>query len=136
MRKIVVSILIFALLPNIATAKHLYKEKEYQKYWCGKKGGMLEYRLPDGTFVDCLTKELAVEFDFAPKWAECIGQSLHYGIKTKRTPTCVLIMERPIKDLRYLRRLRNVAYKKGVRTFTVKPENLIIDTQTIQNVIE
>ena len=27
------------------------------------------------------TLNMAVEFDFAPKWAECIGQALYYGKK-------------------------------------------------------
>lgn len=72
----------------------------------------------------------ALLFDFANKWAECIGQSLYYGQVTKRQPACVLIMERGEKDLRYLRRLRKAAYKKGIRTFTMRPEHLINKTKT------
>ena len=84
----------------------------------------MEYQLNDKTRVDCLTNLYAVEFDFANKWAECIGQSLYYGLKTNRQPACVLIMERGEKDLKYLKRLRRVAYKKGIKTFTLKPEYL------------
>ena len=84
----------------------------------------MEYRLSDNTRVDCMTDILAVEFDFANKWAECIGQALYYGRQTKKQPACVLIMENGEKDLKYLYRLRRAAYKKGVnmRTYTIKPE--------------
>lgn len=44
----------------------------------------MEYRLSDNTRVDCMTDTLAVEFDFANKWAECIGQALYYGKQTKK----------------------------------------------------
>ena len=83
----------------------------------------MEYELSDKTRVDCLTEKYAVEVDFAPKWAECIGQALYYGKMTGKQPACVLIMERGEKDLKYLRRLRRAVYRKGLdmRTFTVKP---------------
>lgn len=44
----------------------------------------MEYRLSDNTRVDCMTDTLAVEFDLANKWAECIGQALYYGKQTKK----------------------------------------------------
>jgi len=128
--KMFLLISIVSLLSLPAIAKHLYTEKEYQAKWCNAHNGILEYRLNDKTRVDCLTDTLAVEFDFAPKWHECIGQALYYGQKTKRTPACVLIMENPEKDVKYLKRLRYAVYnKKGIpegqfRTFTMKPENL------------
>lgn len=105
-------------------AKRLYAEKEYQNKWCNAHNGIQEYKLNDKARVDCLTDTYAVEFDFANKWAECIGQSQYYGLKTGRQAACVLIMENGEKDLRYLKRLRKVAYKKGIRTFTMKPENI------------
>ncbi len=116
--------LILCIAPS-ALAKRLYPEKAYQKLWCDKRGGIIEYKLNDSTRVDCLLPTLAVEFDFANKWAECIGQALYYGQKTNRTPACVLIMENPEKDKKYLRRLRYAVYNKkkipAFRTFTVKP---------------
>lgn len=107
-------------------AKRLHPEVEYQTYWCNKNNGIMEYKLSDKTRVDCLTDTLAVEVDFANKWAECIGQAIYYGKMTNRQPACLLIMENGEKDLKYLKRLRRSAYKKGVnmRTFTIKPESL------------
>ena len=116
MKRIIVFLcLVLTITP--VWAKRLYKEAEYQKAWCDKRGGVMEYELPDKCRVDCLLPDMAVEFDFANKWAECIGQSLYYGN---------LIMERGEKDVKYLRRLRRAAYRKGVglRTFTMKPEHV------------
>ena len=126
-RIVLISMLILISLPAVA-AKRLHPEAEYQKAWCNKRGGITEYQLPDKTRVDCLLPNMAVEFDFANKWAECIGQALYYGRMTNRQAACVLIMERGEKDLKYLRRLRRAAYRKGVnlRTFTMKPEHLCI----------
>lgn len=109
-----------------AYCARLYPESVYQGLWCEKYSGVTEYVLPDKTRVDCLLPDMAVEFDFANKWAECIGQALYYGRMTNRQPACVLIMERGEKDVKYLKRLRRAAYKKGVnlRTFTIKPEHI------------
>lgn len=123
-KRIVLLFLSLTILP--ASAKRLHPEVEYQTYWCNKNNGIMEYKLSDKTRVDCLTDTLAVEVDFANKWAECIGQAIYYGRMTKRQPACLLIMENEEKDLKYLKRLRRSAYKKGVnmRTFTIKPESL------------
>lgn len=43
----------------------------------------IEVQLQDGTRCDCITREHAMEFIFADKWAETIGQSLHYSILTE-----------------------------------------------------
>lgn len=118
--------LILILTTSFASAKRLYPESEYQQYWCNKRGGVMEYKLNDKTRVDCLLPDLAVEFDFANKWAECIGQALYYSKMTNRQAACVLIMENPEKDTKYLNRLRRAVYRKGLdmRTFTIKPEHL------------
>lgn len=123
---LVISLFLFTIAP--CYAKLLHPEAEYQKAWCDKRGGLMEYKLSDKTRVDCLLPNMAVEFDFANKWAECIGQAIYYGRQTNRQAACVLIMENGEKDLKYLYRLRRAAYKKGVnlRTFTMKPEHLCI----------
>lgn len=119
-------ILIILLLIIPANAKHLYPEKEYQAHWCKAHNGKKEVRLNDKTRIDCLTDKYAVEFDFAPKWHECIGQALYYGQKTNKIPTCVLITENPQKDAKYVKRLRYTVYNKKkipqFKTFTMTPE--------------
>lgn len=121
---ILMFLLLIVILP--VEAKRIYAERVYQTQWCNAHNGTMEYRLNDRARVDCVTDTLAVEFDFANKWAECVGQALYYGRQTKKQPTCVLIMENGEKDLKYLYRLRRTAYKKGVnmRTYTMKPEQI------------
>lgn len=124
MKKFIILILLLIAMP--VEAKRIYLEKVYQTQWCNQHNGKMEYRLNDKARVDCVTDTLAVEFDFANKWAECVGQALYYGRQTKKQPACVLIMENGEKDLKYLYRLRRAAYKKGVnmRTYTMKPEQI------------
>lgn len=98
-------------------------EKDYQRYWCGKQKGELEYRLNDGTRVDCLTKDYAVEVEYAHKWAEAIGQSLYYAKMTGRKPGIVLIM-REHGDERFARRLREIAPQEQIKVWTIRPHNL------------
>ncbi len=123
-----VLIIILLLQSTNVFGKRLYTEKQYQAKWCNSHGGQIEYQLKDGTRVDCLTDTLAVEFDFANKWAECIGQALNYGKRTGKTPACVLITENPEKDIKFVKRLRYAVYGKkkiyDFRTFTVKPDIL------------
>ena len=61
--------------------------------------GEIEYRLQDGTRVDCLTDTHAIEYDFALKWHEAIGQALHYSRLSGKRAGIVLILEKKA-DLR------------------------------------
>jgi predicted protein tyrosine phosphatase len=81
--------------------------------WCGQAGGKMEHRLPDGARVDCLTGAYAVEFDFADKWAESVGQALHYAEATGREAGVVLILEQPADDAKYVERLRSALRHAG-----------------------
>lgn len=76
----------------------LAKEADYQKANCK---GKIEFVLPDKTRIDCLTDEYAIEYDFGHKWAEAIGQSLHYARLTRKKAGIVLI----VKDMKYYHRL-------------------------------
>ena len=96
-------------------------ESHYQRKWCEAQHGRTEVRLPDRTRVDCILDTHAVEVDFARKWAEAIGQSLHYSRMTGKRAGILLIMLSP-KDQKHLDRLLNV-----VRHF-----NLPIDVFTIE----
>lgn len=84
-----------------ALAKHLNHEKFYQDIDCSKRSGVTEYVLSDKTRVDCLTDKYAIEYDFANKWAESIGQALHYGSMTHKQAMAILIVEQK-KDLKYV----------------------------------
>lgn len=107
-------ILLFSTLPSFAAL-----EKDYQKLWCSVNNGRTEVVLPDKTRVDCVTETHAIEFDFAKKWGEAIGQSLYYASALKKTPGIVLILENPEKDTKYLKRLQTVAEKYGISVWTI-----------------
>ena len=78
-------------------------ESDYQKDWCK---GELEVVLNDRTRVDCLTDTHAIEVDFAKKWYEAIGQSLHYGFMTNRTPGIGLIVLTEVDQMKAKRLLK------------------------------
>lgn len=103
-------------------AKRQYFEKEYQQAWCSNVGGEREVILPDKARVDCVTATHAIEFDFAAKWGESIGQALYYGTALKKTPGIVLIMEDAQRDEKYLKRVQAVATKHGITVWTITPE--------------
>lgn len=124
-KNFLINILFLCSLCGQATeAKHIYPEKTYQDYWCKSHNGRTEYRLNDGTRIDCLTTNYAIEFDFANKWAESIGQSLHYSISTNRNAGIVLIIENEKKDAKYLKRLQNIASYYKIKIWTITPEEL------------
>ena len=114
-------IFIFLLIfPIFAHADRL-SEDYYQTKWCNAAGGQKEKIMPDQTRCDCLTETHAVEFDFGKKWAEAIGQSLHYSKQTGKRAGVVLILEKP-NHLRYWIRLNN----------TINYHNLPIDSWKIE----
>ena len=81
--------------------KHKHSEASYQRAWCSMHQGIEEFENKDKTRVDCLTSTHAVEFDFANKWAESIGQALHYQRMTGKRAKVVLILEKPKKQMVY-----------------------------------
>lgn len=89
-------------------------ESYYQELWCNQEQGVIEYVLEDRTRVDCLTKTHAIEFDFARKWAEAIGQALHYSAMTGLEPGIALIIETD-KDMKYWERLKNTLSTKCLK---------------------
>lgn len=89
-------------------------ERDYQFAWCDRYGGEAEFLLGDRTRVDCLLLgKYAIEFDFAHKWAEAIGQSMLYASRTETIAGVVLIMESD-RDCKYLDRLRESIAFGGV----------------------
>lgn len=98
--------------------ERLHKEQVYQEAWCGEAGGVMEYELPDGTRVDCLTSTHAIEIGFADQWYGAVGLSLHYARITGRKPGIVLILE-SLEDVKYLEMLRPIAEETGIRVWVI-----------------
>src|SRR5690349_16182101 len=70
---------VFALVaPTSSDAK---SERELVARYCA--GMIIEFNNPDDTRTDCISDTHAIEVDFSDKWAESIGQALHYALWTK-----------------------------------------------------
>lgn len=91
--------------PLVSTSKHKYKEADYINAYCN---GKIEYVLPhNNTRVDCVTDTYAIEFDYAPKWKEAIGQALYYAKITGKKPAIAIIMK-SFLDEKYINRIIEV----------------------------
>lgn len=103
-----------------------HPEKWYQDKWCAERKGKTEVVLKDMTRCDCLTETHAIEFDFGYKWAEAIGQALHYSLQTGKKAGIVLIIKSP-KDQIYWTRLTLIInhYNLTIDTWPLKTQNLI-----------
>ena len=98
------------------------KEAYYVSQWCSDDFGKREFVLWDNTRVDCLTKDYAIEFDFAKKWAESIGQSLYYSKMTGKKPAVAIIMT-SFKDEKYIDRIKKT--DENITIFKIKSKNYI-----------
>lgn len=98
------------------TAYHKHNESSYQHAYCSACKGIEEYKLPDYTRVDCLTDTHAIEFDFANKWAESIGQALHYALMTGKKAKVVLILDEKYKQKQmiYFERVKRIGEKHNI----------------------
>ena len=122
MRKnfIVTLIIIAGIFFVGCTEKKKRNEKYYQTQLCNELGGVMEQSLLDRTRVDCLTDEYAIEVDFAKKWAESVGQSLHYAEMTEKKPGIGLIVRDTKNDKRHLKRLEILANKYDIKIFEIR----------------
>lgn len=106
---------------------HKHHEASYQRAWCSMQNGIEEYENKDKTRVDCLTATHAVEFDFANKWAESIGQALHYQKMTGKRAKVVLILEKPKKQMVYFKRVEALS-----RIYDFDVEYVTLDILNLQ----
>lgn len=69
---------LIALILMVTTAQAgKLKERDYQARFCA--GMKLEVPTKSGSRADCVSDTHAIEVDWPKKWAEAIGQSLHYA---------------------------------------------------------
>lgn len=108
---------------------HPHNESSYQHAHCSACGGVEEYELSDKTRVDCLTEKYAIEYDFANKKYEAVGQALHYGIMTGRTPKVVLILDKKYekRQLRYYERIKRIGEAYGFEVEYITDDILNLD---------
>ena len=102
------------IVPVNNVQKTNLKEKDYVNMHCK---GTIEYVLPDKTRIDCLTDEYAIEYDWASKWAESIGQALYYAKMTGKKPAVTLILTQ-LEDYKYVKRVERL--DNGIKIFLIK----------------
>lgn len=107
-----IAIIIAASLPVSASGLR-HNESYYAHQWCDAAGGQSEVVTESGARVDCLTAEYAVEVDWSGKWAEAIGQSLHYGVQTGRRAAILLLMREDYQPA-HLYRLQDTIDRNGL----------------------
>ena len=107
--------LTLAFILGISNGK---REKDYQAEWCR---GQVEVTLSDRTRADCLTETHAIEIEFASKWKNAIGQSLHYALMTGKKAGIALIISKET-DQRYLDQLNRVvkANQLPIKVWVIK----------------
>ena len=102
------SILLAFALPIICFSSH--KEKCYQNFFAQQVNGSTEVLMPDSTRCDILTENLAIEVDFAYKWAEAIGQSLHYAKMMNSKAGIVMVLQKKTDHLHMEKLLRIINF--------------------------
>lgn len=110
---------------------HPHNESSYQHAWCSAHNGIEEYENSDKTRVDCLTDTHAVEFDFANKYYEAIGQALHYGVMTGKKPKVVLILDSKYlnQQMKYFERVKRIGEVYNIDVEYVSDEILNLDKE-------
>ncbi len=115
-------LLLIAALSVIRQSSAAQVEAWYQDVWCQGMTGQVEVRMDDGRRIDCLTGSHAIEFEFARKWPEAIGQSLEYSMLTGKSAGIVLVLRRS-EDEAYWQRLNAVVrhYRLPIRLWKMGP---------------
>ena len=103
------------------------KESFYNNLWCSVRNGRQEVRTELDTRIDCLLEYYAVETDFDTKWAEGLGQALHYSAMTDKKAAILLILQNHDGSdrSRYVRRLTRTIDVLGldVELFFIETKN-------------
>lgn len=103
----------FAALLMMTVPAWGQSERDMQERLCA--GMILEWVLPDGTRVDCLSGSHAIEVDWSHKWAEGIGQAMHYSSETGKEPGLILVCkDRQRTCERHYERARDTVGKWGI----------------------
>ena len=96
-------------------------ERDVNQAWCSSVGGVDEFRTKDGTYVDCLTDEYAIEAEYDNKWKEGIGQALHYAESTNRKAAILFIKRAKTKKDYYNEMMRVInRYDLPIKIYVIE----------------
>lgn len=110
MRPVLLLIFTLAIIQPVL-GKDKLQERDYQKRFCA--GMALEIPTPSGARADCVSETHAIEVDWSKKWAEAIGQSLHYASELNLKAGIVLVCKKALTCSGHAYRLESTikAYK-------------------------
>ena len=98
-------------------------EKDINLAWCASVDGDDEYRTKDGTYVDCLTDEYAIEAEYDYKWKEGIGQALHYAESTNKQAAILFIKRAKSRKDYYNEMMRVIdKYDLPIKVFVIEEQ--------------
>jgi hypothetical protein len=96
-------------------------ERDVNQAWCLSVGGDDQFRTKDGTYVDCLTKEYAVEAEYDYNWKEGIGQALHYAESTDKKAAILFIKRAKSRKDYYNEMMRVInRYDLPIKIFVIE----------------
>jgi len=95
-----------------------------------KYGAKTEVRLEDGTICDLVSDTYAIEVEYPRKWAESVGQAVHYGDMLNKKSAIILLLSDPAKEWQFLVRCARLCGKLGI-TLYIEP---IANGPTIEDV--
>lgn len=113
---------IFSLtLISLLSFSVISAEKDISDQWCASQNGVSQFRTKDGTYVDCLTDQYAIEAEFDYKWKEGIGQALHYAESTERE-AAILFIKRQNSKKDYYSQLQRVIrrYDLQIKVYVIE----------------
>lgn len=89
-------------------------------------GAETEVVLWDSTRCDIVWSNIAYEVDYAPKWAEAIGQSLYYADVLNMKPGIILLVKDLRKEKQFIYRCQTVCNKRGIILSIVETKDVIL----------
>ena len=127
MKTLLIATTAIALMSTSVMAEKAQKEDFYSSIWCSANNGREEVKTSMGTRADCVLDDYAVEVDFDTKWAEGLGQALHYSVEFERPAAVLLILKNHNgKDRsKYVDRLQSTIDGAGldVTVFTIESKD-------------
>lgn len=84
-------------VPGVTPPLPADRETVWSAWIARELGGVAEHRCFDGSRVDVLTDQFAVEVEWVSKWEQAIGQAALYAELTGREPA-VLVLYRDMSD--------------------------------------
>jgi len=113
--------LLFAVVVLLSLSSGIADENQEVSSLSEIYGLRKEVILSDGTRVDLVSEDHAIEVDWSQKWAEAVGQSLHYGYRMGKTPGIILIKKKETDEHlheAYLNRCKLSCGRLGIMLWT------------------